>query len=249
MWRNRYNHKHTSIRNWNVALLTLALIVVVVMGSSCSSAAKTTPATTTKTTTTPVAASTTTASTTTASTVATTTTTTTSQPPTTAATTTTTTTSQPPTTAATTTTTTTSQPPTTAATTTVATTTTTTSPDKATHLTVDIELMKTTGFTRVWLKPLDDLGFIKIVQGTVDAKLWLIKNNTQELAHTWDKIILKEDNYTILSKGAEISLPFPDGKEYDYDEPGIFLVTLTLIDGTKLTAELRDISLHPTAEC
>jgi hypothetical protein len=219
MWRNRYNHKHTSIRNWNVALLTLALIVVVVMGSSCSSAAKTTPATTTKTTTTPVAASTTTASTTTASTVATTTTTTTSQPPT------------------------------TAATTTVATTTTTTSPDKATHLTVDIELMKTTGFTRVWLKPLDDLGFIKIVQGTVDAKLWLIKNNTQELAHTWDKIILKEDNYTILSKGAEISLPFPDGKEYDYDEPGIFLVTLTLIDGTKLTAELRDISLHPTAEC
>jgi hypothetical protein len=239
MWRNRYNHKHTSIRNWNVALLTLALIVVVVMGSSCSSAAKTTPATTTKTTTTPVAASTTTASTTTASTVATTTTTTTSQPPTTAAT----------TTVATTTTTTTSQPPTTAATTTVATTTTTTSPDKATHLTVDIELMKTTGFTRVWLKPLDDLGFIKIVQGTVDAKLWLIKNNTQELAHTWDKIILKEDNYTILSKGAEISLPFPDGKEYDYDEPGIFLVTLTLIDGTKLTAELRDISLHPTAEC
>jgi hypothetical protein len=239
MWHNRYNHKYTKVKNWNVVLLTLALIVVVVMGSSCSSAAKTTPATTTKTTTTPVAASTTTASTTTASTVATTTTTTTSQPPTTAAT----------TTVATTTTTTTSQPPTTAATTTVATTTTTTSPDKATHLTVDIELMKTTGFTRVWLKPLDDLGFIKIVQGTVDAKLWLIKNNTQELAHTWDKIILKEDNYTILSKGAEISLPFPDGKEYDYDEPGIFLVTLTLIDGTKLTAELRDISLHPTAEC
>jgi hypothetical protein len=242
MWHNRYNHKYTKVKNWNVVLLTLALIVVVVMGSSCSSAAKTTPATTTKTTTTPV-------------TVATTTTITTSKSPTTATTsttvatttTTTTTTSKPPTTATTsttvatttTTTTTTSKPPTTA--------TTSASTDKPTHLVVDIEQLMTSGFKLVWLRPLNDMGSIKIVTGTVAAKLWLMKPTGNELVHSWSNITLNADNYTLLSKGAEIELPYPTDKEYDYDEPGIFQVTLTLTDKTVLVAELKNISLHPTA--
>jgi hypothetical protein len=219
MWHNRYNHKYTKVKNWNVVLLTLALIVVVVMGSSCSSAAKTTPATTTKTTTTPV-------------TVATTTTTTTSKPPTTATTSTTVATT-------TTTTTTTSKPPTTA--------TTSASTDKPTHLVVDIEQLMTSGFKLVWLRPLNDMGSIKIVTGTVAAKLWLMKPTGNELVHSWSNITLNADNYTLLSKGAEIELPYPTDKEYDYDEPGIFQVTLTLTDKTVLVAELKNISLHPTA--
>ncbi len=115
-----------------------------------------------------------------------------------------------------------------------------------THLTVDIEQIETAGFKILWLRPLNDLGSIMIVEGTVSAKLWLIKDGEEVLTHEWEDVPFGPDNYTLLSKGAEIQLLYAD-EEHDYDEPGNLEVILTLTDGTVLKARLEKISLHPTA--
>jgi hypothetical protein len=80
----------------------------------------------------------------------------------------------------------------------------------------------------------------------VEAKLWLIKDGQDILTHEWKDIPFGPDNYTLISKGAEVAFPYPNEEEHDYDEPGNLEVTLTLNDGTKLTARLEKISLHPT---
>ena len=123
----------------------------------------------------------------------------------------------------------------------------TVNPDNPTHLTVDIEQIETMGFKILWLRPLNDVGSIMIVEGTVAAKLWLIKDGQDVLTHEWKDVPFTADNYTLISKGAEVTLAYPNEEEHDYDEPGNLEVTLTLKDGTKLSARLEKISLHPTA--
>jgi hypothetical protein len=116
-----------------------------------------------------------------------------------------------------------------------------------THLTVDIEQLETSGFKIVWLRPLNDLGSIQIVEGTVEAKLWLIKDGQEKLINEWKDIPFGPDNYTLISKGAEVAFPYPNEEEHDYDEPGNLEITLTLKNGSKLITRLEKISLHPTA--
>ena len=112
---------------------------------------------------------------------------------------------------------------------------------------LDLEQMETSGVKILWLRPMDDLGSILIVEGTVEARLWLIKEGEEELINTWTDVPFNADNYTLMSKGAEIALPYPNEEEHDYDEPGNLEVNLTLTSGLKLTARLEKISLHPTA--
>jgi hypothetical protein len=86
-----------------------------------------------------------------------------------------------------------------------------------------------------------------IVDGQVDAKLWIIKDGKDVLVSEWKQVPFGPDNYTLISKGAEVSLLYPNKEEHDYDEPGNLEVNLVLKDGTKLSARLEKISLHPTA--
>jgi hypothetical protein len=119
--------------------------------------------------------------------------------------------------------------------------------EKPIRLVLDIEKMETSGFSTVWLRPLTSAGSIVVVEGVVDAKLTLIlKDGTKKLTNTWTGISFDESNYTLMAKGAEVAFPYPNKEEHDYNEPGILQVTLTLKDGTKLSAELSNISLHPS---
>lgn len=116
--------------------------------------------------------------------------------------------------------------------------------DTPTHLTIAIEHIETVGLKIVWLKPLNDHGSLMFVEGTVSARLWLYQDGKEVLTHQWSGIPFNHNNYTLFSKGAEIQLLYADG-EHDYEEPGNLEVTLTLTDGTVLTARLEKISLHP----
>jgi hypothetical protein len=117
---------------------------------------------------------------------------------------------------------------------------------KPVRLVVDIEKMETSGFTTVWLRPLSSQGSIVVVEGTVAAELSLIRpDGSREPAFSWDNIGFDLPNYSV-ARGGEVSFPYPDNENHDYDEPGLLQVTLTLKDGTRLTAELTNISLHPS---
>ena len=235
-------HSVTKIPTIRHFILSMALLVTMLIGFSCSSGSEETTPTTSQYTpptstvvTTPTSTIPKTSTMPTTSTTATTTPTTSAVSPTTV--------STPTTTAAGNTTT----KPTTSTTRTTDPKPSTLSTAKPTHLTVDIEQLETSGFKIVWLRPLNDIGSIQIVEGTVNAKLWLIKDGEDKLINTWENIPFGPDNYTLISKGAEVAFPYPNEEEHDYDEPGNLEVTLILKDGTKLTTRLEKISLHPTA--
>jgi hypothetical protein len=114
------------------------------------------------------------------------------------------------------------------------------------RLVVDIEKMETSGFSTVWLRPLNSQGSILVIEGTVAAKLTLVEpDGTLVPAFTWNNISVDESNYS-TAKGAEVSFPYPIQEQHDYDETGNLQVTLTLKNGYALTAMLKGVSLHPS---
>jgi hypothetical protein len=246
MGRNGNKQKYTGVKAASTLLLTTLFLLTAAAGISCGGGSPTTalPATTSST---PPAATTSAAPTTSvSSTTSAAAQTTAAAPKTTVA----TTAAAPPTSAATTKPTTSTAVATTTKTgaqTGAGTGTATAAVEKPVRLVVDIEKMETSGFSTVWLRPLSSQGSILVVEGTVAAKLTLIKlDGSRVPAFSWDKISFDETNYTLMAKGAEVAFPYPNNEDHDYNEPGILQVTLTLKDGTKLTAELSNISLHPS---
>jgi hypothetical protein len=236
MGPSKTKYKKHRDKNFGIAMLALVALSLVISVSGCASKTSTVPTTST---TTPV-----TSAVITSQAIVTTVPTTTSKPPTSAP----PTTSTPPPTTSTPPPTTSTPPPTTSKPPTTAPTTTATSNDPTTpvKLVLDIEQIDNTGLIRVWIRPLNADGSIIVVDADFEAKLYLIiEAGNNKLAYTWFNIPINDTKYTLMARGAEVALLYNDGL-HDYDQAGILQGTLTLKDGTKLDAQLLNISLHPT---